>query len=425
MDVTGGFDQDAVLRARTMLLGSGRLTARQKVTAYRVLAEVSPLSYLPKLSEALISHGYDEQFRDRPQERLALHEEAAAAARRIDPAEPGRTKVLVDALGTYERGLHSAGRRAEGLAVCEEMAAAGRRGFELGQVPSPVYGHGRLAVVLAEEGRHREAAEICEGLVRGGSSDGEDDVSFWYTVAWVAALEAVGMRDAALDALAPLLDFLRRRVDEDGEPLAILTWTLVRHSQMLDEGGRPAEAAAARREALALLTELDLTGERRSWSNILSWWTTLYALSGRALEPAGAPGAPAPPYGWDMMHWSPDASRAYVAELPGLEAEAAALSGAAAAEPGRHLPALVAAHRRLTVRSALCWERRTHRILKPLRPLFAEGVTLARRLAALPGARRGQEALGRALTDRSMFLLAARQYGEACDDFREAVILLG
>ncbi|MEU4097952.1 hypothetical protein [Streptomyces sp. NPDC026673] len=424
MDFSTGVDQDAVLRARTMLLGSGRLTARQKVAAYRVLAEVSPLSYLPKLSEALIAHGYDEEFRDRPQERLALHEEAAVAARRIAPAEPGRTKALLDALGAYEHGLYSAGRRTEGLAVCEEMAAAGRLGFELGQVPSPVYGHTRLAVVLAEEGRHREAAEICEGFVRGSGSDGDDDVSFWSTVAWVAELEAAGLRDAALDALVPLLDFLRRRLDEDHTSLAIVTWTLVRHSQMLDEGGRPAEAAEARREALTLLAELDLTGERQSWSNIQTWWTTLYLLSGRALEPSGAPGAPAPPYGRHVMHWSPDVSRAYAAELPGLEAEVAALTEAAAAEPGRHLPALVAAHRRLTVRAALRWERRTHRILKPLRPLFAEGVTLARRLAALPGAQRGEEALGRALADRSMFLLAALQYGEAYDDFREAVALL-
>ncbi|WP_431960512.1 hypothetical protein [Actinacidiphila sp. bgisy160] len=124
------------------------------------------------------------------------------------------------------------------------------------------------------------------------------------------------------------------------------------------------------------------------------------------------------------MSWSPDVSRAYAAELPRPEAGVAALTEAAAAEPGRHLPALVAAHRRLTVRSAPHWERRTHRILKPLRPLFAEGVTPARRLAALPGAQRGEQAAGRALTGRSMFLLAARQYGEAYGDFREVVALL-
>lgn len=63
--------------------------------------------------------------------------------------------------------------------------------------------------------------------------------------------------------------------------------------------------------------------------------------------------------------------------------------------------------------------------MEPLRPLSAEGVPLARRLADLPGAQRGQQALGRALTGRSMFLLAARQYAEACEDFRKAVALLG
>ncbi|MEU1629615.1 hypothetical protein ABZ746_30800 [Streptomyces sp. NPDC020096] len=50
-------------------------------------------------------------------------------------------------------------------------------------------------------------------------------------------------------------------------------------------------------------------------------------------------------------------------------------------------------------------------------------MALARRLADLAGAGQGREALGRALTDRSMFLVAAKQYGEAYDDFLEAIAL--
>ncbi|GAA2360046.1 hypothetical protein GCM10010246_57830 [Streptomyces cuspidosporus] len=47
-------DQDDVLRARSILLGSGYLSVDRQVEAYRVLAEVSPMAYLPKLAEALV-----------------------------------------------------------------------------------------------------------------------------------------------------------------------------------------------------------------------------------------------------------------------------------------------------------------------------------------------------------------------------------
>ncbi|WP_329341593.1 hypothetical protein OG866_36985 [Streptomyces sp. NBC_00663] len=56
--------------------------------------------------------------------------------------------------------------------------------------------------------------------------------------------------------------------------------------------------------------------------------------------------------------------------------------------------------------------RRSYRILKPLWPVFDEGVAPARRLGE-------REALGEALTGRAMFLVAAKQYGEAYDDLRE------
>ncbi|MFE4332092.1 hypothetical protein ACFRQM_22530 [Streptomyces sp. NPDC056831] len=57
MNHSENVDQDAVLRARTMLLGSGGLSVEQEIEAYRVLAGVSPLTYLPKLSEALVGDG--------------------------------------------------------------------------------------------------------------------------------------------------------------------------------------------------------------------------------------------------------------------------------------------------------------------------------------------------------------------------------
>ncbi|MGC9543759.1 hypothetical protein [Streptomyces sp. UG1] len=425
MDHTEKVDEDAVLRARTLLLGSGRPAIGQQVEAYRVLSSVSPLSYLPKLTEALLSYGYAPEVRDRPEVRLARHADAVATARRIDAGDPRRTELLVRALSAYRHGLYAAGRRAEGFAVCEEMAAAGRWGFEQGQVPSPSYGHGPLAMALAESGKHREAAELCGKLVEDARAEGPDKVSFWTMLEWAAELDAAGRHDAALEAFADIVDVSRGELAEDRTSLAIVTWQLVHQAGMLDAAGRHGQARGARQEALALMTELDRTGERKVWSNILSWWTTLYALSGRSAEPTPLPGAPAPAFGFSFLDWSPDVRQAYFDGLPTLEAEVAGLRERATTDPRAHLPALVDLHRRLTIRSAVYRERRSHRILKPLRPLFNEGVALARRLADVVGGAEGRGALGRALTDRSMFLLAARQYGEAYDDYREAVGLLG
>ncbi|MDX3229160.1 hypothetical protein [Streptomyces sp. ME19-01-6] len=424
MDYSEKVDEDAVLRARMMLLGSGYLSLGQRIEAYQVLAEVSPLAYLPKLSDALVSQGYAAEFRDRPDMRLALHAEAVATARRVHASHPKRTQVLVGALAAYQADLYSAGRRAEGFAVCEEMAETGRWGFEQGQVPSPMYGHRRLAAVLAEEGRHREAAEICGKIVQAARPESRAGVSLWTMVEWVAELDAAGHHDAALKAFAEVVGASRGELGTGSTSLAILTWHLVHHAGMLDTAGRRTEAGGARKEALALLAELGETGERTGWSNFLSWWSILLALSGRSAEPAASPSAPAPAFGSDLHNWSPDIRQAYFRGLSTLEEEAAALAETAKTDPHEHLPELVAVHRRLTTRSALYWENRSHLILKPLRPVLDEGVALARRLADLAGADRDREALGRALTDRSMFLVAAQQYGEAYDDFLEVIALL-
>ncbi|MDF6041380.1 hypothetical protein LRD69_04235 [Streptomyces sp. JH14] len=423
MNPTRRVDQDAVLRARTMLLGSGELSLVQKLEAYRVLAEVSPRAYLPKLCRALLSRGYDGEFRSRPDIQLALHAEAASAARRIDTAEPTRTALLVDALDAYRYTLYATGRRAEGLAVCEEMAAAARRGFEDKQVTSRAHGQHRLAAVLAEEGRHREAAEIYGSSVQSGDPD---DVDFWGRVEWAAELDAAGQRTEALDVFGRLVDLTRRDCAAGGISPAVLTWELVHHSHMFGTAGLGSEARAARKEALVLLEELGRTGEHRNGNNDLDWWACLFALSGRTAEPAASSRTPAPPFGSHIHRWSPDVRHTYFEGIPALEAAAAALAEPARTDPHNLLTELIAVHRRLTIRSALSSTKRTHRILKPLRPVFDEGVTLARRLAGLPAASPdlSRETLCRALTDRSMFLVAAKQHGEAYEDFREAAALV-
>ncbi|MBV1937534.1 hypothetical protein KUF83_13325 [Streptomyces sp. BV286] len=473
MDHTENVDQDAVLRARTMLLGSGRPDVGRQVGAYRVLSAVSPLTYLPKLTEALLSYGYAPEVRDLPDVRLARYAEAAVAARRIDAGEHNRTELLVRALSAYRRELCAAGRRAEGLAVCEEMAEAGRWGFAHGQVPSPVYGQGPLAVVLAEEGRHQEAADLCGESVRiarskssaeisktrapsesSEASEASDapespEASFWELLEWAAELDAAGCHDAALEVFADIVAGSRAKAARNGTALAILIWQLVHRAGMLDAAGQCVEARAARLEALTFLSELDRTGERESWSNILTWWVTLYALSGRSAEPPPRPGSPAPPFGAPFLDWSPDVRQTYVDGLAALEEQAAGLKEAARAEPSGRLPEVVALHRRLTIRAAVRRENRSHLILKPLRPLFDEGVALARDAAYATGAdtaaavaapadqagatgtadtanaEQSRKALARALTDRSMFLVAAGQYGEAHDDYCEALDLLG
>ncbi|MFF5451990.1 hypothetical protein ACFY40_12210 [Streptomyces sp. NPDC012950] len=400
-NISQNIDQDAVLRARTMLLGSGRLGLLQEVEAYRVLARVSPAAYLPKLVGALGRYGYEVGRRRGPERELVLYAEAVDAARRIRADHPRRTDLLLGALGDYERTLFELGRRAEGRAVCEEMAGAGRAGFERGQVAHPAYGSGRLAVVLAEEGRHGEVADL---LARDAGA--EPEVSFWAAVARAAELEAAGRREEAVGVLTGLVDDTRRKTESDSAPLARLVWELVHRSRMLDAAGRHGEAGADRREALAVLDRLAESGEPRGWSNILSWWTTLYALSARAVEPPASPEAPAPASGTHLHHWSWDVRTAHFDGIPALEAEAARLAAA-----GR-LTELRTVHHRLTARSALFHENRTHRIEEPLRPLFDEEVALARRAA---------EGLPRALTDRAMFLLAAGRYEEARADFAEAV----
>jgi tetratricopeptide (TPR) repeat protein len=413
MDHAEKVDQDAVLRARTMLLESGRLSVARQVEAYRVLSVVSPLTYMPKLAQALLSASYASEIRDLPEAKLAWRAEAVATARRVDEGEPKRTELLFQVLDSYRLGLYELGRRAEGLAVCEEMAEAGRWGFEHGQVTHSVYGHGPLAVVLAEEGRHAEAAEICGRSVDAHRPLTPGDNSFWFLAEWAAALEAAGRQEEALDAFTELVEVARAEVAAQTTALAIQIWQLVHLAGMLDAAGRRDEAGAARREALAHLTELDLTGEPKSWSNILSWWSTLLALSGRSAEPTPSADAPGPAFGSALHQWSPDVREAYFEGLGPLEEEVEALRH----DPSASLPELIALHRRLTIRTAVYRERRNHRILKPLRPVFDERVALARRLAE-------REELGRALTDRSMFLVAAKQYGEAYDDFREVCDVL-
>lgn len=386
---SGTVDHDAVLRARVLLLGSGPLSAWQEIGAYRVLAGVSPRAYLPKLVGALITQAH--HTRDHEQ-AFALFAQAADDARRLGAGTPDGAEPLCHALDARRRALFAAGRRSEGRAVCEELAGAGS--------------YERLAAVLAEEGRHAEAAAL---YARHAERAGED-TSYRTLVAWAAELDAAGMREQALEVFGRLVDGERRRAAQDGGPSAALVGVLVQHAGMLGAAGAGAEAAAARQEALGVLGRLAHDGEPETWDGHWAHWLTLFTLSGRSDEPAATPDAPQPSFGsYPPLDWSPDTRDAWLAAVPALKERAAALRASG------DLRELLAVQRRLTARRAV---RRGGGDVEALLSDFDEGVALARRLSGVPSA------AARALTDRALFLLAARRYEEARRDFAEAVALL-
>ncbi|QNP73103.1 hypothetical protein IAG44_29165 [Streptomyces roseirectus] len=370
---TNSVDQDAVLRAR-----------------------VSPSAYRGKLATALVSYAYSAEFQGRPEIVLSLCGEAVEAARGMGAEEVRRTEVLVRALGAYERELFAAGRRGEGLAVCEEAAAVGREGFDRGQVDSAGYGSGRLAVVLAEEGRYAAAASV------GG---GELGASFWELVRHAGALEAAGSHGVASEVFGRVVDARRGELAVREGSLALAVWVLVHYARMTGTGG----AGAVRAEALGLLKELSETGERRSRSDLVASWKTLLALSSRPLEPAGSPTSPAPAFGADLTLWSPDVRHAYFADLAHLSHTATA--------PSTPLAERTLAHHRLTIRSALRHNNRPHSLHQTLRPLFDHSITLSRQLP-------DPTWLTTTLTDRATFLIATHHHREAHTDLREATELL-
>ncbi|MFF8503868.1 hypothetical protein ACF07L_24895 [Streptomyces anulatus] len=361
-------DQDDIVRARNVLLASGRRTPREEADAYRVLAQVGPAAYLPLLARALQRLSYDTGSGRKHASALALSEEAVAVARSIDAAEPTRADVLYRALDASQRELYDVGRGAEGLVMRAEMVDIGRAQAELSGAPA-VRGLRGWAAGLSDEGRFAEAAN-------------------------------------------------------DRGPKLCHLYALIGYARMLDTYRRGEQASLARHEALTLLTRLADTGERNTWSGYQSsFWGALLAFSG-AERDRPAPDGPRPPSGAAPMHWSDDAKRRLSGSLHALREEVDALAPRAAEDPDRHLAELVRMHHVLTVRSAVHWERRTHLFTEHVRSLFDDGVSLARRLYGHDPAE-GARALARILIDRSTFHAAARDLGPALDDFRQALRHLG
>ncbi|MFF4099495.1 hypothetical protein [Streptomyces sp. NPDC001903] len=123
MNHSANINHDAVLRARVALLGSAKPPVRERVAAYRVLARVSPLAYLPLLSAALWKYSRYE-FAHQPEIALALRAESVDAARRMCALEPGWDDLLVTALTNHRELLILMDRQEELRAVEEELARA-------------------------------------------------------------------------------------------------------------------------------------------------------------------------------------------------------------------------------------------------------------------------------------------------------------
>ncbi|MFE2290260.1 hypothetical protein [Streptomyces sp. NPDC059452] len=438
MDTSGTVDQDDIVRAQAILLASGRRTPYEEVDAYRVLAQVSPAPYLPRLVGALLSLSYEPGYgsaprrgddsaataRQRQAACLALREEAVVAARAVDPAEPARADLLYQALDSCQKGLYELGRRSEGLALRAEMLAVGRaQAARTGG--SAVKGLGVWAAGLSEEGRCGEAADALTELVAAILPDGPREGTLaWSLLEWIGALHEAGRSDEALAAFGTLVDMEAAEAAADRGPMACHLYALIGYARMLGTWGRGDRAAAVRQEAHAVLTELAATGERRSWSGYqTSFWAVLLPLSGADSERPVSGGA-RPPLGADPGGWSPDVRQRYFDSRTALREEVDALVARAAEDPDGYLAELVRLHRVLTVRSAVYWERRTHLFADRVRGLFDEGVELARRLARHRPAE-GTPVLAEALIDRSALWAVTKEFGPALDDFRQAMRCLG
>ncbi|NXY98767.1 hypothetical protein HYE82_31195 [Streptomyces sp. BR123] len=120
MNHSVNINHDAVLRARVSLLGSEKPTVRQRVAAYRVLVQVSPLAYLSRLAVDLIK--YSKEFADQPETVRALRAESVAAARRLCELESGRQRLLIATLTALREQLDLMERREEASAVTREIA---------------------------------------------------------------------------------------------------------------------------------------------------------------------------------------------------------------------------------------------------------------------------------------------------------------
>ncbi|MEV4134165.1 hypothetical protein AB0J72_18585 [Dactylosporangium sp. NPDC049742] len=413
--------------ARTVLIGSRRPSSYERVKAYRILNRANHRAYQAHLAKALLDLSYQGGRDASPQTRLALLEEAADTARTVRRDEPRRGELVVRILDSYQRALYELGRRAEGLAVREEMATANRLAFAAGERGSVERGLRAWAHGLAEEGRHADAAAALTELLDVTVPEYTWSACTWDRLSLTAELDAAGPTDAAVKTLSAILDEDRAKLAADKTSLSGVFHTLIWHALLLDRAGRADDADAARREALGLLRRLAATGEPKSWSGYqYSYAGVLLAVQAGNAEPHTA-GRPRPAFGVDPDEWSPDLRERYFDEagIARREAPASDRPGTLldTARREHRLPELAALRRRLAIRTGVYWLwRHGHRFLEPALPAFNDSVEAARRLHTETTAT-GRPLLIHALTDRAMILTAGHRYPDALHDYHEALTL--
>ncbi len=413
--------------ARTILIGSRAPNPHDKVKAYRILTRADHPAYQAHLAKALLDLSYQSGNYAAPQTRLALLEEAADAARNVRRDEPRRGELVVRTLDAYQRTLYQLRRRAEGLAVREEMATANRLAFAAGERGWVEWGLRAWAHGLAEEGRHAEAAAALTELLDVTLPEDTWGACTWDRLSLTAQLDAAGHADAAVETLGAILDEDRAGLAADRASLGGVFHTLIWYARLLDHAHRADDADAARHEALDLLRRLATTGEPRSWSGSrFSYDGILLAVQASNAEPH-TPGRPRPAFGTDPNHWSPDLRERYFEESGITRSEAPSCGRPDTlrdmARRERRLLELALTRRRLAVRSGVYWLwRNGHRFLEPALPAFNDSVDTARRLHTRTPAT-GRPPLIHALTDRAMILTAGHRYSEALNDYREALTL--
>jgi hypothetical protein len=271
--------------------------------------------------------------------------------------------------------------------------------------------------MLAEEGKHAEAAALFETMVRDNEQAGGTGKDFWTTIAWIAETEVAGDHAAARSVLRGLIDHDRAHAEQQTGPYAIVAWELLLLAAMNRAHGQVPDAESCDAATEELLTLLATSGEPKNWSNILSFWVVLAGLTGR-MQDRPAPGELDPPLFADL-HWSPDVRRVYLG--PGrdnLQAEVSRLTELAERDPTKHLARLVEVQRAFTLRSVRYWESRSSRITDELRQCFDEAVHLCHRLSHVDE-QAGRSVLSRALADRTGMHVAARDFPPALRDFIE------